>query len=282
MFSLIVENEKQARLELTNNPAFDIVSTDGFDPPDAVINTTRGAGEDGSVFNSAHLENRVITLTIAINNPAEENRVALYDFFKPKRRVRLYHKTQLRDVYCDGYVQNFPVDYFAKKEVAQITIVCPEPYLIGTADSVTEFSYVEPLFEFPFAIEAEGEAFSELHTVQEEIVKNGGDMSAGAIIEIHATGTLVNPSILNADTGEIIDLTYTLAATDSVFINTKAKQQAIYLLRGGVKTNLVGYISSRSRFLEFAPGDTALVLDATTGASNAVVTVTVEDHFAGV
>ena len=102
MFSIILENEYHDKMELTHNINYDIVSTDGFDPPDAVICTTPGAGTDGSIFNSSRLENRTITLTIAINYPAEENRLTLYRFFSPKRYVKMRHITETRDVYTEG------------------------------------------------------------------------------------------------------------------------------------------------------------------------------------
>ena len=78
MYSLSVENTYGDILELTNNPAYCITNVDGIDPPDATINTARNAGADGSVFNSAYMNNRTITITMAINGPAEANRIELY------------------------------------------------------------------------------------------------------------------------------------------------------------------------------------------------------------
>lgn len=282
MFSLFVENEYGERLEITHNSAFTIESIDGFDPPDVRINTTEGAGDDGSVFNSARLENRTVSLTIAINSPALDNRHVLYRYFRPKGLTRLYYRTEAREVYCEGYVQQFPVDMFAKKEVAQISILCPNPFLLGVDDSVTRFSYVEDLFEFPFDIESAGESMSELHTVQEETVVNGGDLETGAVIQLHAIGAVVNPSVLYADTGERISISYSVQAGDDIVIDTRKKHKGVKLTRAGVVTNLIGYVSSDSVFFSLRAGDSAIVVDASSGAANLDVTVTVENHFAGV
>lgn len=282
MFSITLENEYGERMELTHNAAYTVESTDGFDPPDAVINTTGGAGVDGSVFNSAHMENRVVTLTIAINSPAEENRLALYRYFKPKARVRFYYKTESRSVYCDGYVQTMPIDYFGKKEIIQVTAVCPNPYLINTQESVTDFSYVEALFEFPFSIGSSGEAFSELHTTQEETVHNDGDLETGALIELHATGAVQYPEVMCADTGEFIKVDINMVAGDSLIINTRKKQKSITLVHAGVSTNVIGDMTPSSTFFQLRAGDSALIVDAQSGAANIETTVTIEGHFAGV
>ena len=77
MYTLIAQNKYGEQLELTRNEAYVIESIEGLDPPDAVINTTRNANTDGSVFNSSYVDNRQITITMAINGPAEANRINL-------------------------------------------------------------------------------------------------------------------------------------------------------------------------------------------------------------
>ena len=64
MYTLIAQNKYEEQLELTHNEAYVITSIDGIDPPDAVINTTRNANADGSVYNSAYVDNRTITIRI--------------------------------------------------------------------------------------------------------------------------------------------------------------------------------------------------------------------------
>ena len=116
MYTLIAENKYGEQLEITNNPRYVITDIDGLYPPEGVINTTQVANMDGSVFNSSHINDRVITITMAINGPAEANRLLLYRYFKTKYPVRLYYKNGVRDVYIDGYVSKFSVEYFEKKQ----------------------------------------------------------------------------------------------------------------------------------------------------------------------
>ena len=98
MFTLRVENRYGQSLTLTNNPSYVITSVEGIDPPDAVINMIRNANTDGSIFNSVYADNRLITITLAINPNAEDNRLQLYRYFKTKDKLRVYYQTETRDV----------------------------------------------------------------------------------------------------------------------------------------------------------------------------------------
>jgi hypothetical protein len=153
MFTLIAQNKYGQQIELTDNEAYTITSIVGLDPPDATINTSRNANADGSVFNSSYINDRQIIITMAINYPAEENRINLYTYFKTKMPITLYFANETRDVYINGYVQDFSCDFFAKKQVAQITIDCPKPFFMSVEDENITLSQVVNMFEFPFAIE---------------------------------------------------------------------------------------------------------------------------------
>ena len=101
MYKLKVENKYGEQMELTKNPRYTISSVDGLYPPESVINTTKVANMDGSVYNSSYVNDRQITITMAINGPAEENRLHLYKYFKTKYPVRLYYENDVRNVYID-------------------------------------------------------------------------------------------------------------------------------------------------------------------------------------
>lgn len=152
MYTFTVENKYGQQLELTHNPNYDITEIDGLDPPEAIINTTRNANADGSVFNSSYVTDRQIIITLAINSPAEANRINLYKYFKSKFPVTLYYQNATRNVYINGYVKNIEIAFFDKKQIAQITVFCPQPLFNGVDESLQEFSSIESLFEFPFEV----------------------------------------------------------------------------------------------------------------------------------
>lgn len=281
MYTLICENKYGDQIELTHNPAYNIVEITGFDPPDATINTTKNAGADGSVYNSSYINERQITITLVVNAPAEANRINLYRYFKSKFPVRLYYSNGTRDVYIDGYVQNIQIGYFEKKQTIQITVYCPKPLLNGTAEDIQDFSSVEALFEFPFSIE-EPIPFSEILLQVEKSIINYGDVDTGVLISIRATGTVVNPKIYNVDTGEHIFLNVTMAAGDVININTRQAEKSVTLTSNGVTTNIIGDFENGSTWFSLIPGDNVFTIDADNLAENMIVTFNIVDQYEGV
>lgn len=262
MYTLIAENKYGEQLEITNNPRYVITDIDGLYPPEGVINTTQVANMDGSVFNSSRINDRVITITMAINGPAEANRLLLYRYFKTKYPVRLYYENGVRDVYIDGYVSKFSVEYFEKKQTAQIEISCPMTLFRAVKESVTEFANIENVFVFPFAIEAAGIPFSEIALGEQKTIINGGDVETGVVIHLNALGTVLNPKIYNADTGDRMTLSIEMRAGDEITINTRKKEKSITLLRDGVQTNIVGKLDAGSTWFNLIPGDNIFTYEA--------------------
>lgn len=282
MYTLIVQNKYGEQLELTHNPAYSITEIDGIDPPDANINTTRNAGADGAVFNSAYMNVRTITITLSINAPAESNRINLYKYFKSRFPVRLYYSNATRNVYIDGYVKSMPINFFNKKQTAQIVIECPQPLFNGDTASIQEFASVDSLFEFPFSIPEAGIEFSTLSAYVEKSIINNGDIDTGCVISIKALGQVVTPKIYNVETSESFILNVTLAAGDEITINTRRAEKSVTLLSNGVTTNIVGSLAEGSTWFQLSPGDNVFTIDADALPENMLVTFTLIDQYEGV
>lgn len=282
MFKLSVENKYGEVLELSQNPNYVIKLIDGIDPPDAVINTARNANADGSVFNSAYVDNRTITITLAINQPTEANRIALYRYFKSKYPVTLYYENDSRNVKISGYVQQVPVQYFAKKELFQVTILCVNPYFEGVEQETTMIDSAEALFEFPFEIETPI-AFSEQNETHEEIVINNGDVETGALFILHAKGTVVNPSIVNMDTNEVFAFNVTLSMGDEIRLNTVVKQKSVLLYKAnGTVQNLIGSVYAGASWFQLRPSGNVFSILASSGLSNLDAAIYSSDKYQGV
>ena len=281
MFTLIAQNKYGQQLELTHNEAYVISSIEGIDPPEGVINTTRNANADGSVFNSSYVNDRTIIITLAINEYAEDNRLNLYRYFKSKYPVRLFYKNSTRNVYIDGYVKKFTIDFFAMKQIAQITIFCPDPFFKGASDTVTDFSGVQAMFEFPFEIETPI-PFGEILIEQEKNVINNGDVETGAIFVLQARGELTNPTIYNTETNQYFSLNLTMQEGDEVQINTNKKKKSVYLISNGVKTNIIGNLKNGSTWLQLNPADNLFTTTAEVNPQNLDSYCIVTDQFEGV
>lgn len=281
MFSLSVKNKYDEVLELTNNDAYVIKEINGLDPPDNILNMSRIAGDDGSVLNSVYTDNRTITITLAVNEPAEENRIRLYRYFKAKTQLRLYYQNDSRDVCIDGYVQSMPISFFAKKEIVQITIVCPKPFFRGSYESVSDFSVVEALFEFPFEITTPI-PFSDLDYDDTAVVMNNGDVETGAVIRIAAVGEVTNPKIIMTPSNEYFEILDTMASGDVIIINTNKKSKSVTKTASGITTNIIGKVKYGSTWFQLQPDSNVFYVTATSGAVNIITSFEVVNLFEGV
>ena len=284
MYTLIAQNKFGQQLELTHNDAYVIEDIDGLDPPDATINTTRNANADGSVFNSSYVNNRQVIITIAINGPAESNRIQLYKYFKNKYPVRLFYRNNTRQVYIDGYCKNIDINFFNQKQIAQITIVCPQPFFCKSNDTIIDFSSIESLFEFPFSVEdPPGDIeFSEILLNQVKNLINTGDVETGLEMYIRALGPLTDPVIYNTETSEYFKLNLSMAKGDEVYINTKKKEKTVEFTHNGATTNILSNLVNGSTWFQLQPGDNLFSATAVSNPENVSVYCIITDLFEGV
>ncbi len=281
MFTLKVRNKYGQIIELTHSTLYTIDSIEGLDPADATNNFTKNAGADGSTFNSSYIDNKQIIINLAIEGPAEVNRINLYRFFKNKYPVRLFYKNGIRDVYIDGFCKSIHIGFFDKKQIAQIVIECPDPFFIGSKEEVTEFSRIQSLFEFPFSI-SNPIPFSEIIANTESTVVNRGDIESGCIIKLIATGTVVNPEILNTETNQFFKIEQTMNTGDEIHINTKRDQKAVELISDGTTESIISSMDRQSTWFVLEPGDNLFVVTAESGSEYLKARFILESCFEGV
>lgn len=283
MYTFTVENQYGQVLELTHNDAYAVKSILGLDPPDGIINTVRNAGQDGSVFNSGYMDERVITITLAINYPAEINRINLYKYFKIKYPIKIRYKNGSRNVWIIGYTQSVQIAFFDKKETAQITVRCPDPYFNDYKTTMQEMSNVLPLFEFPFDIEEQDPVeMSRIELGREQTISNGSDVPIGMKVRIYASGAVVNPQIYNVRTGEFLKILDTMIIGDVIEISTMKGSKSAIRYREGVKTSMIGYFAEGSVWLQLLPGENVMAMYADVGAENLYIDITSTDQYEGV
>ena len=282
MYHMTVENEYGQQLELTFNSNFDVLSVTGTNPPVAAINTAAISGMDGTKFNSSRAEQRNIVITLNIHPPIESNRLALYNFFRIKQRVKLYYRNEHRDVFIEGYVESFENNPWAQLQQPQISIICPQPYWLSVDDSKMDFSVTSALFEFPFSIPAKGIEFSRMNQVT-NLLLNAGEIEVGGIIQFSAVSSLVkNPKFYNITTGKYFGVDIEMQQGDLITLNTNKGQKSLTLLRAGVTTNIMQDMSAGSSWVQFISGENELSIDADAGASDLRVRLSVTQKFEGV
>lgn len=293
-------------LELTNPDKSGLLVTkvEGLGPPKATINGQEIATSDGKLYSSARVSTRNIVFYLTMmsrdaNSPygalsIEEARHLTYKYFPIKKEITITVQTDVRTVYCKGYVESNSPDIFSSDESCQISIICTDPYLYTYGGERTVFSGIRGMFEFPFSNESLTEPlieFGEIWIDRKAILEYKGTVDTGVLITIHAMDTAENIVLYNPDTSErmLIDTTIiqnvsgsAYGALDDIVISTVKGDRYCRLLRGGQWTNVIGAISKDSDWFQISQGNNGFMFSAEKGAENLSVTFSYQNAYIGI
>lgn len=267
---------------------FLIKSVSGLGPSKANINTTEVSTNDGSLFNSARLNQRNIVFEFifveSINRESiEDIRQKSYKYFPIKKNVDLLIETDNRIVKTTGYVESNEPNIFSSQEGAQISIICPDPYLYSAESGeheTTVFYGIESVFEFPFCNNSLTNpliVFGNIQNKTENVITYNGDSEIGIIIQIHAIGKAENITIYNTGTRESMRIDTTklenltgsgIMEGDDIIINTSKGEKSIKLIRSGKSINILNCLDKGTDWFTLAKGDNIFAFLAEYGTTN--------------
>lgn len=266
-YNLWVTTQNNETIELTHSPYFEDVEID-FLNVKANINSDELVNMDGGLFNSAYVPDRPATITIQPDFPVEENRQRIFKYFKAKKPVTIRYKNNNRDVNLYGYVESIDGSLFESKQKIIVNLKCLKPNFYDIHKTVKNMSQIMDMFEFPFSTEEEGIVFSEIDKTQTTVVFNAGEVDTGVIIELTASGTVVNPTIYNAITRESFGLSFTMQIGDLIRINTSIEERSIELVRDGITTNIINSVLKNPDWFTLETGDNVFTYACEDGEAN--------------
>ncbi len=260
-----------------------IESVDGLGPPRANINLTKLSGMDGSVFNSANVENRniVIHMLFTFAPTIEDSRQRTYEYFPVKKPVTLLIKTDNREAEIKGVVESNEPEIFSETTSNSISIICPEPYLYSLSQNIATDAGIKKTFTFPFSnrsiINGGFQTYDKLIIMGKFDAGQGyittvydGDSDVGFIMTI---GTLRSfqevISIHNLDTREVMKISIskirdilnnlgyspvTLEKGTEIIINTNLGNKKIELLKNGDRINILNALDKDSDWFKIKKG----------------------------
>lgn len=185
MYALQIQNDRGEIYGLTDHlDEFIVTEITGLDSPRNNINISTAGTQDGGKFNSSHLECRNIVITVVLSGNIEAQRQKLYRIFPIKSAVKVFFMEKYRNLMTEGYIEQISVPQFVKLEVAQISIICPDPYWKDRNEIQAETSYGLAAFAFPFAISAGGVPLSGQYANPVCRIVNNGDCNIGFVSRI--------------------------------------------------------------------------------------------------
>lgn len=284
MYNLILENTYGERLQFSDTGPFVISDIEGLSPPAASVNLDDMALIDGQKWCGAIVRARTLNISFVIQYDVERNRNASYEVLRVKKPIKIYYKSDLHDVFIEGYVTSVNVEHFSIKQICTVSILCPSPYFKSAQEIVNELSVIVKAFHFPFNITAENPIpFSYVQRLQNVVIQNNGKVDTGFIITLYAKGEISNPKIYNYKTGEFIGLNLSMETGDEITINTMPGEKTAVLLRDGITTNVFNYIMKNSTWLQLESPESIFVYEIESGdLLNLDVTFAHHDLYEGV
>ena len=196
------------------------------------------------------------------------------------------YKNGLKNVYCEGHVQDCKIDLFTDNEVVDLAIICENPYWKDLQEISADISNVLKQFTFPFAIDSNGVPFSTLRDSNTTNILNVG-AETGIRITVRSNGEVKNLVIFDAkeateQTGAF-RLNMTLQAGETVVIDTEASPKTCKLYKpDGTVENVLKYVGANPTWFTLKKGINAFGFFADNGTTNAEITIGYTNKFLGV
>lgn len=275
---------KTNTIDFSTDRNFCLYKIDGLCPPSATLNFSTIANVDGTVYNSGRINQRNLVLYVKIFPDVETNRNILYKHFPIGQKVRIFYRNDLHNVYVDGYVESFECDLFTNNEVAQISIICNDPYFRSVEKSTTTISIVHNYFEFPFSIPVDDPiVISDRNYYVEEIV-NSGTIPTGMVVEFEAIGyNVLNPWLENKTTGQKMIVNAEIDTGEKIIVNTNKHNLSVTkVFTDGRKENILNSMGDGFQWVQLAAGENRLAVGSDQNSESLVVSVNVEKLLLGV
>jgi hypothetical protein len=282
MFELYLENENANIVNINDNINYVVISAEGLTPPSASIFTAKSPNRKGVKYNGSTLNERIVVINIKLLGDIEANRNALYAWVDTEQYCKIRYKNGMKNVYCEGHVQDCPIELFTDNEVVSLAVLCEDPYWKDMQEIKTEISAMIKQFTFPFAIDEIGVPFSTIRDTNTTNVYYTG-AETGVEIKIKCTGDVENLTIYNArNVAEKFEVATTLPAGWVVVIDTEHSPKTIKAYKeDGTTENLLKYVKNPTWFT-LKKGNNAFSYTTANGNENAEITIGFTTKYAGV
>lgn len=258
MIKLELENESKKVINIDDDVNYQLISATGFTSPSAEIFRSKSPNKKGSKYNGSTLNERYITLVIKILGDVEVNRNKLYAWIDSEQYVKINYQNKLKNVYCEGYIEESDIPMFDDNETIIVNLVCPDPYWKDLESIYTDISTLVSEFTFPFAIDKEGIPFSTILSDNQTNVFNAGN-ETGIMIQAIFSGNVTGLKIFNGnDISQYIKFKNSLTFNegDLLDINTDSSPKTITRIKAdGTKENILKYVDGRPYWFTLKKGN---------------------------
>lgn len=286
MFGLQLEDINSNIIDLHDCIKYQVVGVTGLNPPSAEIFTSKSPNRKGSKYNGSTLNERNIVLSVQILGDIEANRNNLYSWIDTESYVKIRYQNGLKNVYCEGYVQDCDIDLFTEMQIVSLAIICPDPYWKDLQEIAINISTILKQFTFPFAIDNK----IPLSTIRENNATNIFNTGAetGCQIKLVCNGDVENIIIVDDnDTSKQFRINTTLEKNWIVVIDTDSSPKTCKAYKpDGTSENLLRYATGGDNlpptWFTIKKGNNVFSYQADSGDNNVEMTISFTNKHLGV
>ena len=268
----------------------------------ATHSTAKGANQVGERMMNATLDTRDIEIVGFIRShapvdiPPEERaeyfakdmkakKAALYQMCEPRHEFEILPDDTLSlRCYATSTVRFAPSKLINNTRFAQFVIDATS-YDPLFADAVARYRKIAewlPNFVWPLIIPIEGFTFADRTDSFITTLQNDGDVETGLLIHFTASSTVENPTLTNVATGEFIKLNRTIAAGETVIVNTNYGAEGVAVYDGYTMSDAINDLDLDSTFLQAPVGTAEFHYAAHSNVNAMSVTIYYHQRYLGV
>lgn len=270
---------------------FLLASTDGIYKSSNTVFMSDNTMTDGATYQGSIAEKRNIVLYVMDNPQSKDfiydqrNRDLLYNLFRKGDQGTLTYtengSKRMIDYYCEGISRANK-----KSRLFTISLICPDPkfrdegHIQYIADWLSDFEFIHEFIE-------EGEEIShKSNTRMTTIINDTASSNIGLEFTLDISGPVANPSISLVETDQILKVgssgrPLNLILGDKLIITTATNNKHVKLVRDGVTTEVNGYLTENSEFMQLQYGPNTIAYNADSGVEHVSITIRYAYEFEG-
>ena len=283
---IVCQNSYGYKLEFGYSFPFYLDSYSGIHSYDGNVATIKSAFGVGVSYIGTSVNQRSINLVIAFKDGSDliTRKQQLYNIFPLKDHGTLYYYEADIERKINYYVENVNLVRKANYVYATINLLCPSPYFMDSTETIATLNNWDKLFKFPLEIpEGTGIEFGSKNSSTAIEIENNSHISYGLTITFIANGEVINPTLTNIKTGEIMKLNYTLGLGERIVVTTYNNDKTIIHIDSNEnETNITNSLVFGTKFLQAPNGVNKYTTSADSGSSNLDCTISYYNYYEAV
>lgn len=284
--NVILRNKQTSallELDVVNTP-FYILDKVGWGQIKGTHHSYKYVNQIGVYVTSTSLETRDVSVSGWIVSNSElhmsQRKSVLNRFVNPQQPIELVYKNYSLEFLPDRTIK-YSATIKENNEVVckfEIAGLAANPLFKDTSTTNVPIAGMLGMFHFPMMLSAidNGMPTVMMGLRQPSLIvniSNTGSVQTGMNIVFEATGTVVNPSLINIYTQEQFKINKTIVAGETVVVSTTIGEKKIVGTLNGVSSNYFKYRDLRSSWLQLDTGDNAFKYDADNGIDSLNCTI---------